>query len=128
MLIVLVLKIVCKCTHILRLNQYPTSTSCTYCMMPWYYIMICTYTCTLLGSTCNYPARLHMISSVHLSVCQYKNCQIYSGILVVGKCDHNIIVESDKKLSSFCFLMLGTRHEGYKLCNYVGHAYQPHLA
>ena len=49
-----------------------------------------------------------------------------SGITVVGKCDQ--IVGSSEKLSSFCFSMLGTCQGRYKSCDYIGHAYQPHLA
>ena len=73
-------------------------------------------------------ARGKVISSVHLSVfCQHKNHQIEdSGILMISKRDH--IVGSGKKLSFFCFLTVDTRHEHYKLCNYVSHAYWPHLA
>ena len=49
-----------------------------------------------------------------------------SGITVVGKCDQ--IVGSGEKLSSSCFLMLGTRQGRYILCDYIGHAYRPHPA
>ena len=49
-----------------------------------------------------------------------------SGITMVSKCDQ--IVESSKKLFSFCYLTLGTRYECYKSCNYIGYAYQPYLA
>ena len=44
---------------------------------------------------------------------------------MVPKC--NQIVGSIEKLSSFCFLMLGTGHERYKSCDYIRHAYRPHL-
>ena len=74
-------------------------------------------------------ARGKVIGSVHLSaVCrQHKNRQIWKfSILVVDKCDH--IVGSGEKLPFFCFLTVDTRHEYYVLYDYVGHAYQLHLA
>ena len=49
-----------------------------------------------------------------------------SGITVVGKCEQ--IVVSSEQLSSFCILMLATRQGHYKSYDYIGHAYQPHLA
>ena len=48
-----------------------------------------------------------------------------SGILMVGKHDH--IVGSGEKLSCFCFLMVDTCHEHYKLCDCVNHTYQGHV-
>ena len=44
-----------------------------------------------------------------------------SGITVISK--HDQIVKSAEKLSSFCFFTLGTRHECYKSCDYIDHAY-----
>ena len=73
-------------------------------------------------------ARGKVIGSVSLSsvVCQHKIARSEdSGILMVGKHDH--IVGSGEKLSFFCFWTVDTRHECYKLCDYVGHAYRPHL-
>ena len=51
-----------------------------------------------------------LIGFVHLSsVYQHKITRSKgSGIKVVGKCDQ--IVKSSQRLSSFCFLTLGTRH------------------
>ena len=48
------------------------------------------------------------------------------GITVIIKCDQ--IVGSGEILSSLCFLTLGTCHEHCKSCDFIGHAYRPHLA
>ena len=58
-----------------------------------------------------------------LSICSSSKITRFkeSGILMVGKPNH--IVGSGEKLFFFCFLTVDTRHECYKSCDYVGHAY-----
>ena len=67
-------------------------------------------------------ARSKAISSVRLLsvVCHKKIAGSEdSGITVVSKYDQ--IVGNGEKLSFFCFLMLGSCHKRYKLCDYIGH-------
>ena len=63
-----------------------------------------------------------MIGFVHLSFVSTKIAISKDlSITVVGKYDQTEAVKN-------CFLTLGTPYERYKLCDYVGHANQPHLA
>ena len=80
---------------------------------------------TLIG---NYPracVRGKVIGFVHLLSIIIKIARSEDSGIMISKC--NQIVGSGEKWSSFCFFLLGTRHERYKLCNYIGHTYRPHL-